>query len=119
MSISISCTCGKKYRVNETLAGKKIRCKACDEVLKVPREEADDAAESDEFDGLLTPDTDRDERQASLPPKVKRRPKPTRRDVEVDEPAPRKLIEKGWFGSTSGGVLGGILMMVIAVVWFV
>jgi hypothetical protein len=52
MSISIACSCGKKYRVKETLAGKKIRC-------------AD-----------------------------------------------------WWFESTNGGVLGGVLMIVIAVVWF-
>jgi hypothetical protein len=27
-------------------------------------------------------------------------------------------MEKGWFGNTNGGVLGGLLMMVIAVIWF-
>ncbi len=27
-------------------------------------------------------------------------------------------FERGWFGSTSSGVVGGLLMMVIAAVWF-
>jgi hypothetical protein len=28
-------------------------------------------------------------------------------------------LEEGWFGSTNGGVVGGILMIVITIVWFV
>lgn len=56
--------------------------------------------------------------QASLPPRLKRRPKPARRD-DYDDPAPRKHLEEGWFGNTNGGILGGVLMMIIAIVWFV
>src|SRR5260370_33128427 len=119
MSVSITCPCGKKYRVKDTLAGKKIRCTDCAEVLKVPLQDAGNVAELDEFDTLPTPSRDQEERQSSLPPRTKRRSKVMRRDVEPDEPASRKLIEKRWFGSTSGGVLGGVLMIVIAIVWFV
>jgi hypothetical protein len=32
---------------------------------------------------------------------------------------PRISFEEGWFGSTNSGIIGGILMIVIAVVWFV
>lgn len=28
-------------------------------------------------------------------------------------------MSEGWFGSTNGGVIGGLLMMIIAAVWFV
>jgi predicted lipid-binding transport protein (Tim44 family) len=33
--------------------------------------------------------------------------------------APRVAFEEGWFGSLNAGVVGGALMMLIAVVWFV
>ena len=119
MSISIACSCGKKYRVKETLAGKKIRCADCSELIKVPVQDADDNAAFDEFDALPPAARDREEREPSLPPRTKRRSKATERDVKADKPAGRKLLEKGWFESTNGGVLGGVLMMLIAVVWFV
>ena len=32
---------------------------------------------------------------------------------------PSVSFEQGWFGSTNAGVLGGLLMILIAVVWFV
>jgi hypothetical protein len=70
-----------------------------------------------------------------------RRPRPRRDDEEEDDrPArrrirqgtgrvddarplrrkkPRVVVNEGWFGSINGGVIGGILMMLIAVVWFV
>src|SRR5581483_5944183 len=36
--IVVECSCGKKYRVPATKAGKKIPCKKCGEKFKVPRE---------------------------------------------------------------------------------
>ena len=36
MSISFSCDCGKSYKVGDSAAGKKTRCKDCGEVITVP-----------------------------------------------------------------------------------
>jgi hypothetical protein len=36
MSISLICECGKKLAVKEELAGKKVRCPACESLLTVP-----------------------------------------------------------------------------------
>ncbi len=119
MPISIACSCGKSYRVKETLAGKKIRCADCAELIKVPVQVADDDAEFDEFGPLQPAADDREESEPSLPPRVKRRSNPTKQDVRSDQPARQKLLKKGWFESTNGGILGGVLMMLIAVVWFV
>jgi hypothetical protein len=122
MSISMTCPCGKKYRLKDTSAGKKLRCADCGEVLKIPLQDAGDEAELDEFDALPAVARSQGERQTALPPRIKRPSKVKTRQAEPDErdePAPRKLIQKGWFGSTNGGVLGGLLMIVIAVVWFV
>jgi len=123
MPISIACSCGKKYRVKEALAGKKIRCADCSELIKVPAQEAEEDAEFDEFAGLPPAragnDDDEDEDEPSLPPRVKRRSKPAKSTVKADKPARQDHANKGWFESTFGSVLGGILMMVVAIVWFV
>src|SRR5690349_11114298 len=117
MSISIACSCGKAYRVKESLAGKKIRCAECAELIKVPVQEADDDSEYDEFGPPQPAADDEDEGEPSLPPRVKRRSSATKRETRAERPARRKVLEKGWFENTNGGVLGGILMMLIAVVW--
>ncbi len=36
MAISISCSCGKQYRLNDELAGKKAKCGGCGNVLAIP-----------------------------------------------------------------------------------
>jgi hypothetical protein len=46
----------------------------------------------------------------------KRRPKLRREDSRS---GPSVAFEPGWFGSINSGVIGGLLMMLIAVVWFV
>jgi len=118
MSISIACSCGKTYRVKETLAGKKIRCADCSELINVPAQVVEDD-EFDEFATLEPADDDGEESEPSLPPRVKRRSKTTKHEETPNRPARQRVLKQGWFESTNGGVLGGILMMVIAVVWFV
>lgn len=36
MPIKLACSCGRQLTLKPTLAGKKIRCPSCDEVLSVP-----------------------------------------------------------------------------------
>ena len=58
-------------------------------------------------------------RQRSLErakPSFKKHPKPQR---ESERRVPRVAFEPGWFGSINSGVVGGILMILIAIVWFV
>jgi hypothetical protein len=47
MPIQVACDCGKKLRVKDESAGKKIRCPGCQEILSVP---APDLVEPDEDD---------------------------------------------------------------------
>lgn len=109
-----------KTIASKTLSpAKKIRCKDCNEVLDVPAEEPAGDAGGDDFDQLMKFGRHQEQSQAALPPRVKRRPKPARRDDDYDDPAPRKHLNEGWFGNTNGGILGGVLMMIIAIVWFV
>lgn len=66
MSISVECACGKRLKVKDEFAGKKIRCPGCDAVLRVPA--ADDPDE--EWAEALEQSADEDEEDAA--------PRPTR-----------------------------------------
>lgn len=59
MTIDFSCDCGKRYRVNEVMAGRTTRCKGCGRVVRVPEllkeEETFDAV--DEAPASLAVDT--------------------------------------------------------------
>src|SRR2546425_7130875 len=58
MSIFVRCQCGKKYSVSDDKAGKRIRCRACNEIIEVPDDRwgdddevyEEDAAGADEFE---------------------------------------------------------------------
>jgi hypothetical protein len=81
-----------------------------------------------------------DQRLQARPPRREesRRPRPIRNDPEEEEERPRSresppakkvrkrterqprvAFEDGWFGSTNSGVIGGVLMILIAVGWFI
>jgi len=50
MSLTVQCTCGKTYQVDESLAGKRVKCKACGSALVVPQKQpAPVPADDDEF----------------------------------------------------------------------
>jgi hypothetical protein len=147
MPISVTCDCGKILKVKEELAGRKGRCPACQAVLTIPRPDSEDEmmqmllGDSSESDERLTTagsasssPVEADEGMTTRPPAPQAdRPSRTRRD-EADVPRlPRRkelikrqparrsgvAFEEGWFGSLNAGVIGGLLMMLIAVVWFV
>ena len=40
MAIRVECDCGQEYRVIDSAAGKKMRCKECGDVIAIPAEEA-------------------------------------------------------------------------------
>lgn len=46
-------------------------------------------------------------------------PKRSRRPRRAEPRGPRVAFEEGWLGSLNAGIIGGLLMMLIAVVWFV
>lgn len=137
MPIALSCDCGRALKVKDELGGKKIRCPQCQSILAVPvnRKTTDDlilevlpADDEDQMDARKT-------RRAAVqaePPEVL--PVRRRADEDDEEPRPRKrskpsrdikrrtpavTFERGWFGSTNAGIAGGVLMMFIAVVWFI
>ena len=51
MPLSVTCSCGKRFRVRDELAGKKVKCPECGESISVPR----GADDEEELAGLLPP----------------------------------------------------------------
>ena len=44
MAITVSCACGKKLSVKDDLAGKRVKCPACQQVLRIPEVVSPEAA---------------------------------------------------------------------------
>jgi hypothetical protein len=135
MPIDLSCDCSRALRVKDELAGKRIRCPQCKSILAVPAKE--DEAEEMLLEVIAGEDegpAERRPRRSAIraePPKpgpayqrniqdakpaIKKPPKSSR---EKERRVPRVAFEQGWFGSANSGVVGGLLMILIAVVWFV
>jgi hypothetical protein len=49
MSLSVPCTCGKTYQVDDSFAGKRVKCKACGSSLVVPQKQPAPVPDDDEF----------------------------------------------------------------------
>lgn len=88
MTIELNCPgCGKSYKLPETLAGKKVRCKACSETMIVPESDLED------FEDLAeTPDDEIEDYDE--PPARPRRKSSTLRDNDARDAAPRKKKPK-------------------------
>lgn len=139
MPIPLDCDCGRSFRVKDQLAGRKIRCPECSNVLAVPLPEAALEVEEEATASLLA-------EEESVPAARRRRAReePSESDAIQQRPSPRPprpapprattaakkrrpktrggprvAFEQGWFGSLNAGVIGGLLMMLIAVIWFV
>ncbi len=136
MPSSLTCSCGRVLRVKEGLAGKKARCPGCQAVLLIPEDEP--AKVDDEASNLLLGDSIADrpreparhepdlpdpiQRPLYQPPSKALGPAPAKKREPLygeRRAAPPVTFERGWFGSTNAGMIGGMLMIVIAIVWFV
>jgi hypothetical protein len=133
MPIPVQCSCGKLCRAKDEAAGKRVRCPKCGNILQVPS--ASDQAEAVALELLLAapsasaPLSIESEPVAPTPPPIvravqesPRRPK-TWGEAATAKPekpkrGPRVVFEEGWFGSINSGVIGGVLMIAIAGIWF-
>ncbi len=111
--ISVTCECGREYRLSEALAGKRIRCRQCDNVIEVPLPEVVD------LEGIA--DKVRSVPAQSEPPRL--RPPP---DEDLAPPPPRRKKRRrrregsgAMPISISPGVILGALMIIGGVVWLV
>ncbi len=136
MTLAITCAnCGASYQLSDSLEGKKVRCKSCDEAILVRRaagsgkKSAGKAADEDDPDEAVETGTRRT--TASKPRSVRRgrsedeeaprASRPRRRDEEEDDRSPgdRKRSRKGRQPEKSilpwviVGAGGGVLLLVV------
>jgi hypothetical protein len=141
MAILFACSCGKRLKVADQFGGKRCRCPGCGEIRSVPEPSTADE-ETALFD--VSPTAAGKSRRAATEIRAQRRSDipevlPADDDDEgayeprsEEERPPRrkkKLVrkrlpeKKGFFAFEKGlaekGALAGVLMMVIAFVWFV
>jgi hypothetical protein len=142
MPIAVSCTCGRAMQIKDEFAGRKVRCPDCRGVVEVPEPhlltdelevlnvappEADvDTKPSRASVTARPPRPVRDDDETGVCDEPRRRPvddEPPSRPERKRRPRPRIRREdpspRGGFGTVNAGIAGGLLMMLIAVVWFV
>ncbi len=141
------CPCDRAFRVKDELAGKKIRCPACKQVLLVPAPEIEITVEEDAAGYLMAEEPaprvrkpvktrDEDEEQEDNDERITSKPaawpKPAPRREYDEDPSPRRKKRRprrrddddersGFLPaiSISPTIITGLLMMIGAVVWFV
>jgi hypothetical protein len=139
MPIPLTCTCGRSLKARDELAGRKVRCPDCKNVLEVPDPNAPKDPEDEILNVLLADDPPAGDeesqaavraepppvpREISIPPPRKPLPPPPsvrsvkRKTRDVKRSTPPVVFEEGWFGNVNAGAIGGLLMMGIAAVWF-
>jgi hypothetical protein len=136
--IPITCDCGKRFRVKDESAGRKVRCPACKSVLTVP---APNNAEDEALDVLLREDappakprprepdlqdqdqSDEKEEHYSAKPMSETKPAPPAkkphdpgRGLSLPRKPEREQRSLGFVVSPT--IITGLLMMVGAAVWF-
>jgi hypothetical protein len=90
MPLVVTCDCGKSLKVKDSLAGKRIRCPECQELLTVPAAEEEEPAADEEPAPKMAPAR----APAKAATKAKRRPEPEDDDEEEEEERPRARAKK-------------------------
>ncbi len=117
MPLRVTCDCGKRLQVKDNLAGKRIRCPECQELLTVP---AAEEPEEEELDEEPAPKKKAPAKvTARAPAKPARRPEPEDDEEEEDErPRGKSKGKKGKKATQSSsnlvlllGIGGAILVL--------
>jgi hypothetical protein len=132
VSIPLACACGRRFRIKDELAGKRILCPECKAIIAVPAAAAEEpidlpayvvSEEPRQESANYDPDEPRPlYRAGSTSPSKAAPPKKKRKKRPWDESEPRRSrssSDKGWLGGTNAGLFGGLAMVIIAIVWFV
>jgi PEGA domain len=82
----VTCPCGKKLKVNDNLAGKKIRCPKCEEVFVAEEEAAEEEpAPPPKSKKKPAPEPEKDRANREPPPRVTKKTTAPAKQVEDDE----------------------------------
>ena len=102
MPVVAKCSCGRKYALDESVVGRKVKCKACGKVLRIPTQE--EVASKSGGKTPAPPDGIKRDDPAAAPPEKG----PA---GEAEEPRPA-----GGRAGTPGGVVGKLAAVALVVV---
>jgi len=91
MTIQVSCpVCGKHYKVRDTAAGKKLRCKECSETILIPELEPveEEAGGDDDFSNMLNDAVELEAKSKTIRRPVRRKPMVKAEKYQGDEDGP-------------------------------
>lgn len=109
MPIKVGCTCGKTIAVNDTLAGKKVKCPACQKLLSIPNPEVQEESLDDDWDLGDSAEEDFDDELSDAPAKsrgVVSRTSPGKSKGKKSKSSNRGLL----IGMSAGG---GVLVIAL------
>jgi hypothetical protein len=115
MTISVTCACGKEYRLGDDKAGRRFDCRECRTEVRVPQPEM----EATRIPDLIGAEEVEETSPVRFVPASKRRSKRRRSDSEDDdrEPSPRSR----WLPSKTvllgASLIVGALLIVVGVCW--
>jgi hypothetical protein len=127
MPIPLTCPCGFELEILDSQEGKKTRCPSCRRVLEVPYVSV--APVDEEIpevipvgrptvargpDGMPMPEANVRERERRARAEERRDPRRSRR-----RRGPRVVFGEDWFGNINGGIAGGGLTILIALIWLI
>ncbi len=126
MAISCKCPCGRTLRVKDDFAGRRVRCPNCSSILTIPEPETEYVAGDVVFaetPGDVEKEPESKESEVPAPPTVVDRPliRAPRLAKKRRSSSKRKRERQSWGLPIvlEQHVIGGLLMIVIAIVWFV
>lgn len=121
MQIKFRCPCGLVHSADGDLAGRRVRCKECQQVVIVPGLESGPSRRSSP--SRVTTDELQPQRRLATEiveeTEEDRRPKRKKKKRAIEEHHKNQGFFSAEHGIMNSGVLGGVAVMVGAVVWFV
>ncbi len=106
----VSCVCGKKLRIADNLAGRKIRCPACGEVSIAVDDSTPSLAELEEPN--IVPDSEEDREDLPRPQHSTRKKNRAAEDEPQTTPPPTLLLLSGILGTLAvvGFIASGVMI---------
>lgn len=115
MTISVTCACGKEYRLGDDKAGRRFDCRECGTEVRVPRPEV----EATRMPDLIGADEVEEASPVQFVPASKRRSKRKRSDSESDDrdPSPHASWPPSPTLLLRGSLIVGVILTVVGVCW--
>ena len=111
MPISVTCDCGKGYRVSDDKAGKRFKCRECGTLLEVPESKAD-----------ISDETNRDDDDLEMEPEAEyvplhRRLWARRRSAKQAARTKKNAAARNRWLLNAGGVIAAVALIAGGLAW--